>query len=136
MATFALRRTGYRRPMLVGFVLCVLGLVAMAIPATGASPYVWLAIAAGVMGLGMGVSVPATNNAIMHLAPADTGAIAGLRGMFRQGGGITGVAVVTAVLARSADPGLAQAWSLVVLAIVLACLVPLIWLVPEHRGNW
>src|SRR6476469_1620851 len=114
MATFALRRTGYRRPMLIGFVLCVLGLVCMAIPATGLSPYAWLSTAAGVMGLGMGVSVPATNNAIMHLAPADTGAVAGLRGMFRQGGGITGVAVVTAVLARSADPGLAQAWSLVV----------------------
>ena len=136
MSTFALRRTGYRRPMLIGFVLCVLGLVFMALPATGLSPYVWLAVAAGVMGLGMGVSVPATNNAIMHLAPADTGAVAGLRGMFRQAGGITGVAVVTAVLARSAHPGLAQAWSLVVLAVVLACLVPLIWLVPEHRGSW
>jgi MFS family permease len=136
VATFALRRTGYRRPMLVGFVLCVVGLVAMAIPAFGASPYVWLAIAAAVTGLGMGLSVPATNNAIMHLAPSDTGAVAGLRGMFRQAGGITGVAVVTAVIARSAQPGVAQAWTLVVLAAVLACLVPLIWLVPEHRGNW
>lgn len=136
VATFALRRTGYRRPMLVGFMLCVVGLVVMAIPATGVSPYMWLAIAAAVTGLGMGLSVPATNNAIMHLAPSDTGAVAGLRGMFRQAGGITGVAVVTSVIARSAQPGLAQAWTLVVLAAVLACLVPLIWLVPEHHGSW
>ncbi len=80
MAAFALRRTGYRRPMLIGFVLCVLGLAFMAIPATGLSPYAWLAIAAAVTGFGMGLSVPATNNAIMHLAPSDTGAVAGLRG--------------------------------------------------------
>jgi hypothetical protein len=72
----------------------------------------------------------------MHLAPSDTGAVAGLRGMFRQAGGITGVAVVTAVIARSGNPGTAQAWSLVVLAAILACLLPLIWLVPEHRGRW
>ena len=136
MAAFALRRTGYRRPMLVGFVLCVIGLAVMAIPATGLSPYAWLAVAAAVTGLGMGLSVPATNNAIMHLAPSDTGAVAGLRGMFRQAGGITGVAVVTAVIARSGNPGTAQAWSLVVLAAILACLLPLIWLVPEHRGRW
>ena len=136
LATFALRRTGYRRPMLVGFLMCVVGLALMAVPATGLSPYTWLAIAAALTGLGMGLSVPATNNAIMHLAPSDTGAVAGLRGMFRQAGGITGVSVVTALLARSADPGLAQAWALVVLAAILACLVPLIWLVPEHRGRW
>lgn len=136
VATFALRRTGYRRPMLVGFVLCVVGLVVMAVPAVAVSPYAWLAIGAAVTGLGMGLSMPATNNAIMHLAPSDTGSVAGLRGMFRQAGGITGVAVVTAVIARSAQPGLAQAWTLVVLAAVLACLVPLIWLVPEHHGSW
>jgi MFS family permease len=136
VSTFALRRTGYRRPMFAGFLLCAAGLLMMAIPATGVSPYLWLAVAAGVTGLGMGVSVPATNNAIMHLAPSDTGSIAGLRGMFRQGGGITGVAVVTAVIARSGDPGIAQAWSLVFLAALLLAIVPLILLVPEHRGSW
>jgi EmrB/QacA subfamily drug resistance transporter len=136
LATFALRRTGYRRPMLAGFVLAALGLLMLAIPPVGLSDYLWLAGAAAVTGIGMGISVPATNNAIMHLAPADTGAVAGLRGMFRQSGGITGISVLTAVIARSADPGLAQAWALVVLAAVLVCVLPLIWLVPEHRGSW
>ncbi len=56
--------------------------------------------------------------------------------MFRQGGGITGVAVVTAVIARSADPGIAQAWALVVLAALLLAVLPMILLVPEHRGSW
>jgi MFS family permease len=136
VAAFALRRTGYRRPMLLGFLLCAAGLVWLAAPAHGPSPYVWLAIAAGVTGLGMGICIPATNNATMHLAPSDAGAVAGLRGMFRQAGGITGISVVTAVLARSADPGISQAWALLVLAVVLLCLIPLIWLVPEHRGSW
>ncbi len=136
LATFALRRTGYRRPMLAGFVLAALGLLLLAIPPVGLSDYLWLATGAAVTGIGMGISVPATNNAIMHLAPADTGAVAGLRGMFRQSGGITGISVLTAVIARSANPGLAQAWALVVLAAVLVCLLPLIWLVPEHHGSW
>lgn len=136
LAAFALRRTGYRRPMLAGFVLCAAGLIMLAVPAHGLSPTLWLGLAAAVTGLGMGVSVPATNNAIMHLAPTDTGAVAGLRGMFRQAGGITGISVVTALLARSADPGMAQAWTLVVLAVIMLALLPLLALVPEHRGTW
>jgi MFS family permease len=136
MATFALRRTGYRRPMLIGFVLSGIGLVLMALPPAGLSPYLWLAVGAAVTGIGMGISTPATNNAIMHLAPADTGAVSGLRGMFRQSGGITGISVMTAVLAQSSDPGLTQAWALVVLTGILLCVLPLIWLVPEHRGSW
>ena len=32
MATFALRRTGYRRPMVDGFVLAALGLLLLACP--------------------------------------------------------------------------------------------------------
>jgi EmrB/QacA subfamily drug resistance transporter len=136
VATFALRRTGYRRPMLAGFVLAAFGLVLLAIPPVHVSDYVWLAVAAGVTGVGMGVCVPATNNAIMHLSPADLGSVAGLRGMFRQSGGITGIAVVTAVLARSADPAHTQAMAFVVLAVLLICMLPLILLVPEHRGSW
>ena len=108
----------------------------MAAPPRGLSDYAWLAVSAAVFGIGMGVSIPASNNAIMHLSPADLGAVSGLRGMFRQAGGITGLAVVTAVIARSSDPGLTQAWALVALAVVLICLLPLISLVPDHHGSW
>ena len=57
----------------------------------------------------MGLSVPAANNASLQLAPDQVAAIAGLRGMFRQAGSITAVSVTTAVIARSADPGMEQA---------------------------
>jgi EmrB/QacA subfamily drug resistance transporter len=135
LATMALRRTGYRWPMIVGFTVLAAGLVLMAVPAPF-SPYAWLSIGAAVSGLGMGMSVPASNNASLQLAPDQVAAISGLRGMFRQAGAITAVSVTTAILARSADPGVTQAWVFVVFAVILLLLVPLVRLVPEHRGGW
>ena len=72
----------------------------------------------------------------MSLAPDHAAAIAGLRGMFRQTGGITAISVTSAFLARSTDPGLAQAWVFVVFAAVLAAALPLIRWVPDQHGGW
>jgi EmrB/QacA subfamily drug resistance transporter len=135
-AALALRRTGYRMPMIVGFLVSAGGTVMLAVAPPGLSPYAWLSISAAVTGIGMGVCVPASNNAMLHLEPQSTAAISGLRGMFRQSGGITGLAVVTAFLARSSDPGMTQAYVFLVLAGVLVLLTPMVFRVPEHRGNW
>ena len=54
----------------------------------------------------------------------------------RQAGAITAVSVTTAVLARSAHPGITQAYVFVVFAVILVALVPLVRLVPEHHGGW
>jgi MFS family permease len=107
----------------------------MAVPAPF-SPYAWLSLGAAVSGLGMGMSVPASNNASMQLAPDQIAAIAGLRGMFRQSGAITAVSVTTAVIARSAHPGAMQSYVFVVFAAILVLTLPLVRLVPEHRGGW
>ena len=137
LAVLALRRTGYRLPMIVGFAIISAGLVLMYLPPPGTmSPVVWLIIGSALTGLGMGLSVPASNNASLQLAPDDIAAIAGLRGMFRQSGGIIGVSVTTAILARSADPGIAQSHILLVFAVCLVLMIPLIFLVPEHHGKW
>jgi EmrB/QacA subfamily drug resistance transporter len=135
MATMALRRTGYRLPMIAGFLVLAAGLVMMAAPAQF-SPYGWLSAGAALSGLGMGLSVPATNNASLQLAPEQIAAISGLRGMFRQSGAITAVSVTTAVLARSSQPGMTQAWVFLVFAGILLAILPLVRLVPEHRGGW
>src|ERR1700761_993218 len=135
LATMALRRTGYRWPMIVGYSVLAVGMVLMAVPAPF-SPYAWLSIGAAVSGLGMGMSVPATNNASLQLAPDQVAAISGLRGMFRQSGSITAVAVTTAILARSAHPGITEAYVFLVFAVILVVLVPLVRLVPEHHGGW
>jgi EmrB/QacA subfamily drug resistance transporter len=135
LAVMALRRTGYRLPMIGGFVLLAAGLFTMASTPL-LSPYAWLAISAAVTGCGMGLSVPASNNASLQLAPDQVAAIAGLRGMFRQSGAIIAVSITTALVARSSDPGIAQAHVFVVFAILLLAILPLVRLVPDHHGNW
>ncbi len=62
--------------------------------------------------------------------------MAGLRGMFRQAGAITAVSVTAAIVARSADPGITQAHVFLVFAALMAGALPLMLLVPGHRGRW
>jgi EmrB/QacA subfamily drug resistance transporter len=135
-AVWMLRRTGYRWPIGVGFVLCAVGLIGTASTPHGLTTYTWLALATGVCGVGMGVATPAANNATLQLAPEQAAAVAGLRGMFRQAGAISAVSITAAIVARSADPGLAQAHVFLVFAAIIVCALPLILLVPEHRGRW
>jgi EmrB/QacA subfamily drug resistance transporter len=135
-AVYLLRRTGYRWPILIGFTLCAVGLVATAASPPGLSPYLWLAIATGLCGIGNGTSTPAANNATLQLAPEHTAAVAGLRGMFRQSGAITAVSITAAIIARSSSPGMAQAHIFLVFAAILAGSLPLVLFVPEHRGRW
>jgi EmrB/QacA subfamily drug resistance transporter len=136
LAVLALRRTGYRVPMIVGFAIIAGGSVAMVLMPASMSPYLWLSLAGGVTGIGMGLSVPASNNATMQLAREHLAGIAGLRGMFRQSGAIMGVSITTALLARSQNQGETLAVTFVVFAAILVCALPLIRLVPEHRGSW
>ena len=136
LAVIMLRRTGYRWPMGVGFTLSAAGMALTAIGPPGLSVYAWLAVATGICGIGMGISTPAANNATLQLAPEHAAAVAGLRGMFRQAGAITAVAVGTSVVARSSQPGLAQAHVFLVFAGVLVASLVLLMLVPDHRGRW
>jgi EmrB/QacA subfamily drug resistance transporter len=135
-AVWMLRRTGYRLPIAAGFVLCAVGLIGTASTPHGLHPYAWLALATGVCGVGMGVATPAANNATLQLAPEEAAAVAGLRGMFRQAGAISAVSITAAIVARSADPGIAQARVILVFAAIIICSLPLVLLVPEHRGRW
>jgi hypothetical protein len=56
--------------------------------------------------------------------------------MFRQSGAIMAVSITTALLARSQDQSETLAVSFIVFAAILVCVLPLIRLVPEHRGRW
>lgn len=136
LSVWMLRRTGYRWPIAAGFVLGAVGLIGTSASPHGLSAYAWLALASAVCGVGMGVSTPAANNATLQLAPEHAAAIAGLRGMFRQAGGISAVSITAAIVARSADPGIAQSRIFLVFAAILLCSLPLVVLVPEHRGRW
>jgi MFS family permease len=136
VATMALRRTGTRKPIVVGYLIGAIGMALVAIRPLGMSPYVWLSVGAAVAGIGMGVSTPASNNAGMQLAPGAAASAAGLRGMFRQAGSITGVSVIAAIVARNDHPAQTEAAGFLAFALVLVLLLPLVRLVPDHRGRW
>ncbi len=136
LSVLALRRFGYRRPIILGTVVAAVGVALLAISAPlHLSTYLWLAFGAGCDGRCIGVLTPGTNNAVLYLVPEHTAAVSGLRGMFRQCGGIIGVSVTTAVLARSSNPGLVQAHAFLIFAGILLLSVPLVLTFPGLPGH-
>jgi MFS family permease len=84
VASYQLRRTGYRKPMAIGFTVVAASLVMLSIGPRIVGPYWWLAFFAMFTGLGLGCVAPAANNATLALAPTDVAAISGLRATLRQ----------------------------------------------------
>jgi EmrB/QacA subfamily drug resistance transporter len=136
LAAMALRRTGYRWPMYVGSVITAIGVAGLAIHPGGLSPYAWLAMTACVIGIGTGLSSPASRNAGLQLAPAQSAALAALRSTGRMVGQIAVVSITTTIIAQSASPGELQAKVFVAFAVLLVVCLPVIARVPEHRGAW
>jgi len=136
-AAFALRRTGYRRPMYIGGVVIAAGMLLLALsPPAGIPAYVWLAGSAFLVGAGRGGNNPASRNAGLQLAPEHSSTLAALRTMCMSIGTIITISVDTAILASSHDPGRTQAWLFALAAALLVVALPLISRVPEHRGSW
>jgi EmrB/QacA subfamily drug resistance transporter len=136
VAAMGLRRTGYRLPLYIGSVCIAIGIAGLAIHPAGLSPYAWLAITACVIGIGTGLSSPASRNAGLQLAPDQSAGIAALRSTGRQVGQIAAVSISTTIIAQSASPGQLQAKVFVVFAVVLIVCLPVIARIPEHRGSW
>jgi EmrB/QacA subfamily drug resistance transporter len=136
LAAMVLRRTGYRQPLYVGSVCTAIGFVGLAVHPLGLSPYAWLAVAAGLVGLGNGYSSPASRNAGLQLAPDQSPALAALRSTGRQAGQIVAVSVTAAIIAQPASPGQLEAKVFIVFALLLVVCLPVIARVPEHRGSW
>jgi MFS family permease len=136
-AAFALRRTGYRRPLYIGGVIIATGMLLLALsPVAGIPPYAWLAGAAFLVGVGRGANNPASRNAGLQLAPEHSSTLAALRTMCMQIGTIITISIDTAMLASSHDPGRMQAWLFATAAALLVVALPLISRVPEHHGSW
>ena len=51
-------------------------------------------------------------------------------------GAITAVSVTTAIIARSTNPGMVQAHVFLIFAALIALMLPLVKLVPDHHGTW
>lgn len=137
LGALMLRRTGYRRPLYVTAFFVVLGMIDLALPASGFTPYVWLSIAAALIGIGLGVASPASRNAGLQLVPDQAAPIAALRSSGLQVGSIAAVSIATTVISGAAEPAVAMAWvyaSYAVLTIVVG--LPAVRRIPEHHGSW
>src|SRR5208283_4160094 len=81
-------------------------------------------------GVGMGVVLPAANNACIELMPEKIATIVGLRNTFRTVGGALAVSLITLILHLSAHP--AKGFSVTFIAFGLAMLfsIPFAFLMP------
>jgi EmrB/QacA subfamily drug resistance transporter len=136
IASFLLRRTGFRLPMVIGISMIAIGSVLMFLSPPGVGPFLWLSLTTALTGIGMGAAMPAANNATLSFATDNIAAIVGMRGMFRSMGSIVAVSIMTAIVTRSSDPGTALGWGFVFVAIPLIAVIPLIVTLEDHRGNW
>ncbi len=137
VAAFELRRTGYRMPLYTGAVVTAVGMVALAAAPVGLPAYAWLAGAAGLVGIGLGWSNPASRNAGLQLVPNQAASLAALRSTGMQVGSITAISIATAVTAQAGDPGSALAWTYIAYAgLLLLAGLPAVTRIPEHHGSW
>lgn len=134
VTSMTLSRIGYRIPMAAGLMVTAASTFLVGLhPPPGVSVYSWLTGGAALMGVGVGLAAPSSNNAVLDLVPGDIASVAGLRGTFRQMGSIVGVSTATVVMAQSTDQGQALADVFRFLSLVLLFTTPLVLAVPRRR---
>jgi EmrB/QacA subfamily drug resistance transporter len=112
ITSFLLKRWGYRWPMILGLIIISLstvllggqGLQLLRTMGTDLGVAEILAILIMVTGIGIGIALPASNNACIELMPERVATITGLRGMFRYVGGAFGISLITMILHSSSSP--------------------------------
>ena len=141
ITSFLLKRWGYRWPMLAGLILISLSTILLGGPGIQLMPMMGihlgiagtLALLIMVTGIGMGIALPASNNACIELMPDHVATITGLRGMFRSVGGALGISLITIILHLSSTP--AQGFRVTFIAFGLGLLfsIPLVFLMPDGK---
>jgi EmrB/QacA subfamily drug resistance transporter len=133
-----LLRLGYRLPIVLGMACMVVAMVTigqgwdtLAIGPLILGPFGLLAALVALTGVAMGLVMPSSNNAALDLLPERTAVIAGLRGFFRQIGGVIGTAGIVVALSLSPDKAAGMREIYTTLGIVLALTIPLAFLVPD-----
>ena len=144
ITSFLLKRWGYRRPMIWGVNIMALATLLLAdqgfrVPRMlgihwGAAET--LAVLIMLTGIGLGIALPASNNACIELMPAKVATITGLRGMFRYVGGAFGISLTTIILHSSAIPGTGFRITFIAFGLALFLTIPLVLLMPTGRQGW
>ncbi len=139
VTSFLLRRWGYRRPIIVGLSLAAISTIFLAPGRLWEIMGMWfgtvelLSFLVLLTGIGMGIMLPAANNACIELMPERVATIVGLRGMFRTVGGALGVSLITFILHRSADPVSGFRVTFIFFGLGLLCAIPLVFFMPLGR---
>lgn len=133
--SMVLRRTGYRKPMIAGFILLAAGLAMLSVPAPGGRPFLWLGLSALVCGIGVGIAGPPSNNAAIRLMPDQVAAISGLRSMFRMTGGILAITITAALVGTGGGEAHALGRAFGVFGVIAILVAPAILAVPERTSR-
>ncbi len=135
-------RLGYRRPMLIGTALYAACLFLMApeirefnLAGWHISSFVWLSGILFFIGVGQGMATPACNNACIELMPDRVGTIMGVRGMFRQVGGVIGISTIALILESSADISRGFQIVFIGVGVLLFLSIMTIFFIPERPGR-
>jgi MFS family permease len=135
-----LKKWGYRRPIVLGLVvvavstvlldegLHVPAMMGMHVGVPGVLSFIML-----FTGIGMGIALPAANNACIELMPDRVATIVGLRGMFRTVGGALGISMITLILHLSKNTAAGFRITFVSFGLVLLVAIPLAFLMPSGR---
>jgi MFS family permease len=95
-------RVGRRVPTLLGALFIFTGVVMVAVGLAPDVPFLYLAVALGLIGSGIGLGASPATTAAIEIAPAEqAGAVGGTDQMVTYIGGIVGAGVVAVVLDRS-----------------------------------
>ena len=138
LASFSIKRFGYRLPMILGmlfvavnFVLMAQGWDAVQVGPWTLSGFWLLAAMIAIGGFGMGMASPASNNVAIDQAPDRAASITGIRGMFRLAGGTISISGVVLALSFFSDQGAGLDRIFVVFTCILVVILPIVLLIPE-----
>ena len=143
VTSFLLRRWGYRWPMVVG--LSIISLSTILLGGQGFQLLRTIGIHSGVAqtlaglmmvtGIGIGIALPASNNACIELMPEKVATITGLRGMFRSVGGAFGISLITLILHSSSTPANGFRTTFISFGLGLLLTIPLVFLMPSGKNR-
>ena len=78
---------------------------------------------------------PAANNAALELLPGKVAAVAGMRSMFRQMGGVFGAATIVLALSHFEDKAAGAQMAFLVMGLLMLAVIPVVFLIPDLAGE-
>jgi EmrB/QacA subfamily drug resistance transporter len=135
-------RFRYRLPMIAGLVIISSSLFVLSrgyhditLLGVGLHNLVLLASLVALIGVGMGVANPASNNAALDLLPDKVAAATGMRGMSRSVGGVLGTAAVSLILSYYPDKAQGMQYIYLGLAVIMIVIVPIVFMIPDTAAD-